>query len=279
MKINSESLSFKQKLNDGCLKLRHLFIFIELFLIFLVSGNKLLAGTENKTEIQTRMPATFVEEVMIVPLVDYTFSNENLFPEDDAGILKNVREKISSWEESEEFAQRWNLESTGIYKTPPRHDKQKFVTSKFLRYADKRLSGEMKKAEEGSTLYRVGKIEKNLRPNTQVPINKYVSLKFKARVLQGKAIVEVKNPWVEFYATAAVNRRARIVGRKEVKNTGISTGVEYGIDDEQTLAYVDQQITKEIKARISSSRYGNTNIFGNDADRKVEVVASFPFNF
>jgi len=132
----------------------------------------------------------------------------------------------------------------------------------------------MKNAEEGSTLYSMRRVEKSLRPNASVPVSKYISLKFKARVLQGKAIVDVKNPWVDCSATVGANGKARVLTKKEFKELGTSTGFEYKLNEAQWVAFVDQQLTDNIKARVSST----SSASGNDADKRVEMNASFPFN-
>ena len=140
-----------------------------------------------------------------------------------------------------------------------------------LRYADKRLSGEMRRAEEGSTLHSMSRVEKNLRPNASVNVSKNFGFKFKARVLQGKVIVDVKNPWIECNATMSANGRARITTRKDFKEVGMSSGAEYSVNDSSLLTYIDQQVTDNVKARVS-------NTSGDNADSRLEMMASFPFN-
>lgn len=226
----------------------------------------------------TRAPAAAIEEEVLTIPLEKNYSNEPFFAEDDAGIMKGAKETVTAWEEKEEYARHWNLESTGLYETPDTAHKRKYVGQKMLRYADKRLSGEMKKAEEGSALHTMSKVEKQLRPNASVPVSRFISLKFKARVLQGKAIVEVKNPWVELNATVSASGKAKVMTKKDFKQLGMTSGAEYSLNDSQWVAYVDQEVTKNIKARVSSTQDSKTMMFSNDADARVEMTASFPFN-
>jgi hypothetical protein len=222
----------------------------------------------------SRSPASaFDEEVLTVPL-EQKVMIQSLFAEDDAGVMKGMRDSLSSWQDIEDYAQRWDLQSTHLYNTPTTKEKTKYITKNLLRYSDKRLAGEMKNAEEGSTLHTVGKVEKSLRPNASVPISRYVSLKFKVRVLQGKAIMDVKNPWIECNATVGANGKAKILTKKDFNQLGTSSGVEYNVNEAQWIAFVDQEITKNIKARMSSTSMPN----GVDADKRLELTASFPFN-
>ena len=222
----------------------------------------------------TRAPASaFDEEVLTVPLEQKAFV-QTLFTEDDAGVMKGMRDNLQGWNDVEEYAKKWDLESTGLYKTPTDKEKQKYLSKNLLRYADKRLSGEIRNAEEGSTMHSVGQVEKSLRPNATVAVSKYISFKFKVRVLQGKAIMEVRNPWIDCNATVGANGKAKVITKKDFKQLGTSTGVEYDVKEAQWIAFVDQEISKNIKARLSST----TQPDGNDADKRIELNASFPFN-
>ena len=150
-----------------------------------------------------------------------------MFAEDDAGVMRDLKASLRSWESTEEYARVWDLKDTGLYSTPTTEQKSQYILKKMLRYADKRLSGEMRRAEEGSTLHSMSRVEKNLRPNASVNVSKNFGFKFKARVLQGKVIVDVKNPWIECNATMSANGRARITTRKDFKEVGMSSGAEY----------------------------------------------------
>jgi hypothetical protein len=234
-----------------------------------------LSATEIKKESNTlsRKPAAVEEEVLTVPLsMDKGFfTNDNIFAEDDAGVMKDMKASLGAWEAAEEYARVWDLEDTGMYETPTTTQKGQYIAKKMLRYADKRFAGEMKKANEGSALYSMSRVEKNLRPNASVNVSKNFGLKFKARVLQGKVVVDVKNPWIECNATVAANGKAKLITRKEFKDAGLASGAEYSVNDSSLLTYIDQQVTDNVKARIS-----NTN--GVDADSRLEMMASFPFN-
>ena len=219
-----------------------------------------------------RKPASVDEEVLTVPLTEESFfTNEKIFAEDDAGVMKDMKASFESWQKTEDFVKTWDLQSTGMYNTPTTVQKRKYLSQKMLRYADKRLSGEMRNAQEGSALHTASIVEKNLRPNAAVNVSKNFGFKFKARVLQGKAIVDVKNPWIECNATLSASGKIKAITRKEFKQIGLATGAEYSVNDSQFLTYIDQQITDNVKARVS-------NTSGNDADSRMEMMASFPFN-
>jgi hypothetical protein len=226
------------------------------------------------TKSISRKPAAVDEEVLTVPLVNESFfSNERIFAEDDAGVMRDMKNSLNGWQATEEYAKKWHLESTGLYKTPDSSQQGKYIKSKLLRYADKRFSGEMRNAPEGSALHSMKTVEQNLRPNTTVNVSKNFAFKFKIRVLQGKAIMDIKNPWVECNASVSAKGKARTEIKKEFKNLGLASGAEYSVNDSQFLTYVDQQLTDNVKARISNTRGPATT-----PDSRLEMTASFPFN-
>ncbi|MEA9355188.1 hypothetical protein SHI21_03205 [Bacteriovorax sp. PP10] len=259
-----------------CLKFRQSMCALFATLTFSYAG--VIHSEDSKTEKAKtykveRKPAAVDEEVLTVPLSsdESFFTNDNMFAEDDAGVMKDMKASLHGWETTEEYARVWNLQDTGLYNTPTTSQKAKYISKKMLRYADKRFSGEMRRADEGSTLHSMSKVEKNLRPNAAVNVSKNFGFKFKARVLQGKAIVDVKNPWVECNATVGVNGKAKLITRKEFKEVGMASGAEFSVNDSTFLTYIDQQVTDNVKARIS-------NTSGVDADSRLEMMASFPFN-
>ena len=263
--------AMKAKITCRCLNFKHIICITMVFAAFSLSAAD--------QKIVSRKPAAVDEEVLTVPLnEDSFFTNDNMFAEDDAGIMKDMKATLKEWEVTEEYARVWDIESTGLYNTPSTDQKKKYISKKMLRYADKRLAGEMRNADEGSTLRKVGNVEKQLRPNASVNVSKNFGLKFKARVLQGKAIMEVKNPWIECNATVSANCKAKVITRKEFKSIGFASGAEYSVNESQYLAYIDQQVTDNIKARVSSTKEKSPDFFSNDADARVEMTASFPFN-
>ena len=257
------------KRTTDCKKFLHLSMFS---LLTLLSAD-IFARTSDRT------PASAVpdEEVLTAPFEQKVLV-QTLFAEDDAGVMRGVRTTLDGYQQTEEFAKKWHLERTGVYNTPSASEKKNFISSKILKYADKRLAGEIKNSEEGSSLHSIGKAEKSLRPNTEVGITKNVSLKFRARVLQGKAIMEVRNPWIECSAVASASGKVRVLTKKEFKEFGFSSGAEFTVTDGDSIIYADQELSQNVKARLSSNQVHHQKAFSNDADKRLEMMASFPFN-
>lgn len=263
-----KTLKLGQRFEESkCQNFRRLFV----FMTFCFFNLKVLAFSSINS--LSRVPASaFDEDVLIIPLQQKAIV-QTIFAEDDAGVMKGVKDQLFSWEAIESYSQKWDLASTHLYTTPTAKEKARFITGNLLKYVDKRLAGEIKNAEEGSTFHSVGKIEKSLHPSTTVGISKLISLKFKARVLQGKAMMDVRNPWIECSTELSANGKVRVLTKKDFSQLGTSTGVEYTVNESQWIAFVDQEITQNIKARVSSIGQSNAN-----ADKRLEMMASFPFN-
>ena len=262
----------KKNQGKSCLNFLHLSMFV---FCTLLSVDALAFKSNNH---QRKPASSFLdEEIFVTPDQSKTFMQVAL-ADDDGGVMSGMRSSLSSWADTEEFAHTWNLESTGLYKTPTANEKGKMINSRLLKYVDKRLAGELKNAEEGSVLHTAKKVETTLRPNAEVAVSKLVSIKFKARVLQGKIIMDVKNPFVECNASVSAKGKVNLITKKEFKDWGLATGAEYRIDESQWVAYADQEITKELRARISSTQSDKQMMFNKASEQRFEMLASFPFN-
>ena len=122
---------------------------------------------------------------------------KNLLVEDDHGILKKVKRRVDEWERDEYFVEYWRLEDKGLYTPMSTDDKRQYLEKNMLRYVDKRLSGEIKHAEKGTTLHKVGVVKESLRPQTKVQLSEHYRLRFRAKVLRGLMRMRLENPYID----------------------------------------------------------------------------------
>lgn len=252
---------------------------------YVLEREKLVQSINPKKSIASsksagRAPANFIPDTEIEPVpMENRIWLQNVLMEDTHGVLASIRSDIHSWEVTEEYARNWSLESTGLYKTPDDERKKAVLSKKILRYFDKRLSGEIKNSEEGSTLHTVGQVHQTLRPNTEVGISKKIKVKFKARVLQGRAIMHVENPWVDVNANIKATGEVSVHFHKNIEELGIQTALDYNAREGQYIARVDRRLTETITARISSSQSDEKMMFDFDesVDRRLEIFYFKPF--
>lgn len=205
------------------------------------------------TKTVSRAPSNFVPDVEASDRPsNVTLWYENILVEDTAGVMRRMRETYLNWEKTEEYARNWNVASTGLYEIRDQEDREKYFNKYILKYLDKRLSGEIKEAEEGSTLHRVGKVQKALKPQTRVEVNRYLKFKFKARVIQGKALMFVENPWVKNETSVKLDGRVNINLNKDFAALGLKANFDYNVNENQYEARLDKPLTKEVTARVST---------------------------
>lgn len=201
----------------------------------------------------------------------------NLLTNDEEGILESMENQVKSWEASEEYAKNWNLESTGMYPTVKNEDKFYYLKRNYLKYFDKKLAGEVRKADEDSGLKKVGKVQEALRPSGQIKLSKKVNLKFKAQVLQGKATVFINNPYFHWAAEFQARGSVDVTVSKDLHELGVKTGLNYRSKDKMWEASINKQLTRSLSSTVSSAQDTHNMAFSHDSDRKVELNFIQPF--
>ena len=241
-------------------------------------NSKLLSSLNPYTKTQSRGPSNFVpdEEASDLPS-NVVLWYENILVEDQAGVMRSMRSTYDQWEQTREYAKNWNMESTGLYDIKDQDDRVAHFNRHILKYVDKRLSGEIKQAEEGSTLHSVGTVQKALKPETKVEIAKNFKLKFKARVIQGKALMQVENPWVNNQTSVKIDGRVHVNINKDIKLLGLRADLDYQVSDGHYVASLYKVITKEITARVTSSQEDNEVAFTQFDSQTFEVLYRLSF--
>lgn len=293
----------RKELFNNCLKFSQILLLAILSITAFSSWARDLSADQlNPYYIgDSRAPSSYVANV---ELEDQPIENiiwlERTFAEDDAGVLVEMRDNLASWAATDEYAKVWNLKSTGLYNTPDMQERKKFINQRILRYIDKRISGEIRHAKKGSGWAKVGSVQKALKPNTTVKVSKYFKLKIRARVIEGKIIFDLRNPFFKLESYVKLNGSVATHAEKEFKSTGIKTTLDYQMNEGtmaanavkefksiglttalnyevkqgRWIASIDKKITKEVGARLSAERTGFISLY----DDKAIQVLQFYFN-
>ncbi len=273
MKLVAYCHQLKTILIDGRLSLRHFVCILGMLGAVMAPAADVYAQ-----RAPSRAPANFIPDDQIEPLpLEQRLWIQEVLVEDQAGVLESMRNNFEHWQQKEEYVRRWKVEAVGPLATPTAEQKKSYLMKQLLKYADKRLSGEIKNAEEGSTFHNIGQVEQALRPNAEAKISSKVSLKLRARVLQGKAILLVNNPWVGYHATIKMNGSVDMHLEKELKDFGVRTAVDYQVKDGIYVARVEKSITTEISARFSATQDIDKAPFKSESDSRIELTYSRGF--
>ncbi|MDD0854256.1 hypothetical protein HBN50_14175 [Halobacteriovorax sp. GB3] len=239
---------------------------------------ELLKSFNPNYKVQDRSPDNYVPNVEVQTIPERKKSVlEYVFVEDRAGVLVDMRNTLQRWDETNEYAKNWNLDTTGLYDIKDREDRVKYVNQKILKYLDKRVSGEVKQAKEGSTLHRVGQIQKSLKPQTNVAIASNVKLKVKARVLQGKTFIFVDNPYFDNKTTVSLTGKVKLEMGKRFDKAKLEAKTYYNVNEGEWVAYVDKELWSNTIGRVSSTQSDKDLLFSGPADKKVELLFNKPF--
>ncbi len=273
-----------------CLNIRHSCLnsihFLSLyFFTFLACSSNVFSEEQMPQSIYRKPTSSMVpdEEVIVMPVSEMTF-NEKYFVEDQQGILKNMKYVVQTWQETELYREQWNLESTGFYHTPSMKEKRDYLSTQFFKYLDKRLTGEIKNAKQGTTFAKIAKVEQTLKPQSTVNVSKNVAVKFKARPLSGKAMMEIRNPFFQNEAYINVKGDVNAKISRAISSMAINAGTEYTYRNSHNdapatshwYAFVDHQTTAFLKTRISSA-HKEFDFLNERADKRIEVQFSYPF--
>jgi len=262
MVYENQALKKISQLKIGsCLNFRQLCYFFFLWLI--LGTNSLFALAPD-------------DDMSPVPAVHNLWLN-NVFVPDDAGALYSIKDTYDSWLETEEYVDNWSLESTKLYKVPSPEEKKSYTSKIFLKYADKRLSGEVRKSKEGSTLYAVGQAQKALRPQAEVQMAPRVKVKFRGRVLERRIMMHVYNPLMDYQTT--LNHKGEIImaATREIKPVGIFASLNYELRNDSWVAAFDRRLTEKWSTRLSSTQNDETMAFSKTADTRLELFFNHYF--
>lgn len=221
------------------------------FFINLASAGEYVIKRDAKTI--GRAPASIMatDDLYMSPLEQEIWLN-NVMVEDDRGILNDIAQKIRTWEETDLYAQQWNLTSTGLFQTPTDEQRKNYFGKQFIKYLDRRISGEVKNAEEGSTFHTIGQVQQNLSPETSVEMAPNIRLRFRARVLEGAARMMVENPYIENTTTIDYKGQLHVNLNRQFKKIDLRTHFDVNVNEGNWQAAVDRPLTETVTGRIAA---------------------------
>lgn len=246
--------------------------------VYLLNSCLLLSGSALAQEyVLKRAPSSFVstDEVIVVPREQESWY-EGAVIDDDAGVLNSMRVDFRREQEQSYYANQWGLQNTGMYNFSSPDQKFQRVSRDMLTYTDKRLNGEIRRAEKGSNLHRVGQVQTALQPNTTVGLFDGYAIKFQVRAIQGKGTIRLKNPYVDSYMDLTLGGRREFVTEKKW-GFGLRTAVNMRLDQSLYFTTIEQRLTDTITAALISNQAMGTPAFSQESDRRIQLNYFRPF--
>lgn len=232
----------------------------------------LLILTSNALANLKRAPANYIpdDEINTVPIENTIWVNK-IFINDDANVLENTRRDLQRWEDDEEYERNWGVRKFYDQGIPSIDQKKSYVSRQMLRYMDKRLTGSVKRAEKGSTLHKVGSVQKALRPSSTVKFSKQFKLKFKARVLQRSASLYLINPYFQNSLDFNSKGQAYLRMSKNIEPLKVDTNLRVNFSDSTYVSSFSRSLSKKVRAILSTSQKLQSAPFEIAGDNRFEL--------
>ncbi len=242
-------------------------------------NRKLLAQLNPYARVSTRGPANLIPTDYIEPIpMQERGLVQTFLVEDNSGVLESLRSEIRHWQEVDEYAHYWNLESTGLYQTPDDERRKNHVERQFWRYLDRRVSEEINSAEEGSALHTIGRVEDAVRPeSSEVNFSEDYRLRFRVRPLRGQAIVELENPYLDHELVLSASGRADMRLSKDIDAINANASFNYHIDRGYAVSHFSKGLAENVTGRISHYTPGRTNSDNDGHEGRIGLYYSKRF--
>lgn len=223
-----------------------------------------------------RGPANFLPSESVRPTL---YSQPGIYHyltlEDDKGVLVEMRNQMNAWNEEEEYLKQWNLEGFADRNIVTTEEKKKYINRYIIKYLDKRLSGEIKRAEEGSVFHRVGQMEQALKPNATVNVSETFKLKIKAKVLEAEASMILDNPYFELESHFLLDGTITVNANKNFDNLGLRFYTNVAVNSFSYSTSIEKTLPYNVLAKLSSDQSLNEVAFTGDTNKTL----SFNYNF
>jgi hypothetical protein len=192
--------------------------------------------------------------------------------DDDSQTLTRTKNTLENWQKIEEFSKQWNLDSTGLYRVPSTEVRKDFIESSVKAYIDKRINGSIKRAKEGSALHTVGRVQSILKPSANFSLARNVKFVFKANVIQGQAILQLKNPYINNTTTVTDSGLVNIYLSKKIKPIDVSAKVSINANTGRYVASLERPvIVDNLTLTVNSEQSISGDIFSDDSTQSAYI--------
>lgn len=263
------------QVNKICTELLSLF----LCTVLLGEANALFAATTVNTTNTTSATINTTPNNDTTPPNSEENWTSSLFAPDDGDVLKNMAKQVQAWEEKEEYVRVWNLQVIEKDSLLDHEEKVQFLKKNALKYLDRRLAQKLKEAKKDSTVYKISRVQQNLTPSAEVAVANNFNMKFKARLLEGRATLLLVNPYIDWYInfSARSNEMLDVYVGREISSVGVKTDVNYNSARDELTTTINKKITDTVASRVSLAQKLGANNSLPPRDQKIELIYQRPF--
>lgn len=307
-----------------CLNFRHIvliFTFTTSTALSAADQNKVILYQEQNYNLSqsgnstnsTRVPAStgYRENMMERPPTPVVPIINRIFMGDHSEVLRDASENSTKWRNTEETAENWNLESTGLYETPSDEEKGLYYKKRFLKFMEKRFFGEVRKrgktvftstkpskkdpkdkdskagetksAEDPTALVsedarkNIDTVKNFLNPTASKEIAKDTKLRVRVRPLQGRIFLVLQNPYADTELRLSAKKEVVVNMNRSFDKLGLETSLNYQAKQKYWETHVNKTLTKTVSANFSSAQRSSQMAFSGPAIKVVQLVYNLPF--
>jgi hypothetical protein len=261
----------------------HYLAFRQLALLALCLSGLSYGQAAPKARLVTRMPASYIpdDDVIVKPVNNELSFYQQYVAKDKSEEVINARNQIKIWNDNQQFAEQYGLDSSlagSAFFVPSPEEKWEYFKDRYFRYL--RRKGEQPFKEMPKNWYQeyrasnevdtIDELEDKFQATNknstsgealpdalqakEVSVWKKTKFIFQPRLDQGLVIVGFKSPLAYARAWVGVNGKTEINIRQSFDSVGFRAMFNYEADTGKYFTSLDQRITDNISARVTSHR-------------------------
>jgi len=249
----------------------------------------------------SRAPASYIpdDDVIIKPMDNELSFYQQYVASDKSYDVVESRNQLKIWNDNQQFADQYGMDSTltgSSFFVPTPQEKFEYFKDRYMRYLrrkgeqplkdvpknwyqDYRASNEVDTIDEMEDRFKSttkkSKIGKSLPDSLQqkeVSLWKETKFIFQPRVDQGLVIVGIKGPIAYARAWVGVNGETEVNIQKSIDSIGLRAMFNYYAHSGKYFTSIDQRITNNLYARVTSLRNPEGDIDNPKHDNTVMLL-------
>lgn len=197
----------------------------------------------------------------------------DFFDDDFDGLIENAKLKVNDWQQTQDHIQQWKVHDIPIYKLPQDKEKRKFVRKIGLKYLDKKIMDRGRKSPKNSPAHTVITMRKAMAPTSTIGLSQNFTMKFRAKLLEGKLSVILINPYLDWWADFNNHGHFGMTLQKNLADAELEMKIFYTTDQNTLMGTLKQKLIDNIFGHYEVTQKSTINYI----DHKVSLSYSLGF--
>jgi hypothetical protein len=286
--------------------IRHYQVFKQLSAVYLLVLSSLGLAQATSEVLMVRAPASYVpdDDVIVRPVENEVSFYQQFVASDTSEEVLVSRNQIKVWNENQQFADQYGLDSSltgSAFFVPTPDEKFEYFKDRYMRYLrqrgeqplkdmpknwyqDYRASNEVDTIDEMESRFKrthKSNSSSSILPGAlkekEISIWKQTRIIFQPRLDQGLVVVGIRGPIAYARAWVGVNGRTEINVQKSIDSIGFRIMFNYYTDTGRYFTSLDQRLTENIYARVTSQKNPDSSDPAVQQDNTVMLLYAKQF--